>query len=169
VSKKILLMPVIGAVIRRKRENGVWEVLLVRRPSYDKWPLVWEFPRGKCEFDKTLKQCLKREVKEEVGLDVVIERFIDTYEYVADEGKRRSKQYNFLCSLLDEKQQVVLDQKEHDQHKWVASMGEVELLAVPEMKKTLSKVLNVSSQTSSYPKTSAQKIAEFLDKMWRKT
>jgi len=41
--------------------------------------------------------------------------------------------------------------KEHDQFRWVGSVGEVELLVYPELKKTISKVLNVDEQIVNYP------------------
>src|SRR4030042_6070638 len=162
----IKTIPVAGAVILRKnKELNVWEILLIRRTPQDRWPLHWEFPRGKCNSsDKNLQDCLKREVKEEVGLNVDIIRFIDKFEYLADGGTRKSTQYNFLCTLKDDKQPVVLGLSEHDMFKWVSSMGEVELLTLPDIKKTIVKALNVRKKLVDYPhKTSTRRIKEMID------
>jgi len=169
-------IPVAGAVILRKNKDlNVWEILLIRRTPQDRWPLHWEFPRGKCNSsDKNLKDCLMREVKEEVGLDVEIIRFIDKFEYLADGGTRKSVQYNFLCNLKDDKQPVVLGLSEHDIFKWVSSVGEVELLTLPDIKKTIVKVLNINSKLVDYPHTTfTRKIKEMIDQFigseqWKK-
>jgi 8-oxo-dGTP pyrophosphatase MutT (NUDIX family) len=82
---------------------------------------------------------MKREVKEETGLDVNLLEYIDKYEYFADNETRKSTQYNYLCSLKGD-QKIKLS-KEHSEYKWITSVGEAELLVPSEMKKTISKVL----------------------------
>ena len=167
----IKTVAVAGAVILKKNKDlNVWEVLLIRRTPQDRWPLHWEFPRGKCNSsDKNLNACLEREVKEEVGLDIDIIRFIDKFEYIADQGTRKSVQYNFLCTPKDPNQTVVLGLSEHDMYKWVSSMGEVELLTLPELKKTIVKVLNLNRKLVDYPHTvSSRKIKEMIDHFMEK-
>jgi len=62
-------------------ESGVTEVtaaviekggkyLVSRRPRGDEQ--VWEFPGGTLEEGETLQQCLKREISEELGMDVEV-------------------------------------------------------------------------------------------------
>lgn len=156
-----------GAVILQTNDEGTKSVLLIQRAHEDNWPDVFEFPRGKCDKgDKNkLEQCLKREVKEETGLDVEILEYIDKYEYLADEGKRKSTQYNFLCKLKNPNQEIKLS-KEHQDYKWVQSVGEVELLVPSEMKKTISHVLNQDQQIVNYPKT--KEVIEETQNKWKK-
>jgi 8-oxo-dGTP diphosphatase len=48
-------------------------ILMVQKSSDDPYhPLKWEIPGGRLEFGEELSEHLKREVKEEVGLDVEI-------------------------------------------------------------------------------------------------
>jgi len=145
-------MKVAGAVVMRINEDERKQVLLIRRSVDDHWPLHYEFPRGKCDkpVGEKLIHCLKREVKEETGLDVIPLKLIDKFSYIADKGTRKSTQYNFLCKLKNPNQKIKLS-KEHDQFRWVGSVGEVELLVYPELKKTISKVLNVDEQIVNYP------------------
>lgn len=156
---------VAGAVIINTDLDGNDHVLLIKRSPTDHWPNVWEFPRGKCEKkDKNdLEKCLKREVKEETGLDIKIIKYIDKYEYIADGGKRKSTQYNYLCKYIG--RSMIRLSKEHSDHKWVSSVGEVELLVPTEMKKTISKVLNKDEQIVIYPKT--KEVIEETIKNWR--
>ena len=45
-----------------------------RRLDAEHLPGVWEFPGGKCEANETPAQCAVREVREEIGVGVVITR-----------------------------------------------------------------------------------------------
>lgn len=131
---------VAGAVIYRfNTEEKVPEILMIRRAPDDKWPNVWEFPRGKCDRGPKEKiiDCLKREVREETGLKFKVISYLNKYTYVADEGKRRSTQYNFLCKLEPEDQTIALS-KEHSEFKWVSGKGQVNLLAAGEIEDTLN-------------------------------
>jgi len=150
-TKNVKVVPVAGAVIMKKNDNGEDCILLIQRSKEDNWGMIWEFPRGKCDkgdADKLFK-CLKREIKEETGLDVTPIKYIDKYEYIADNGKRRSIQYNFLCKMNNPDQKIKLS-FEHDNYKWVSSFGVIELMVPPEMKKTISKVLNIDDSIVNY-------------------
>jgi len=145
-------MNVGAGVIIREDENLRKQVLLLQRAADDHWPLHWEFPRGKCDkpVGEDIRKCTKREVKEETGLDVIPLVLIDILEYTADKGTRKSKCYNFLCELKNPDQKISLS-KEHSDYKWVSEVGEVEMLVLPDQKKTIEKVLNSDRPIVSYP------------------
>lgn len=159
---------VAGGVIMKKGENDENLVLLIRRAPDDHFPLAYETPRGKCDHGKneSLKHCCIREVKEETGLDVIPLSFIDKFSYLADNGTRESTQYNFLCEMVNEEQKIKLSH-EHDDFLWISSVGEAELYVLPEIKKTISKVLNPNIQIVNYPENplSDVNIKEFLERL----
>lgn len=143
-----------GGLIIRTGDGNVEEILMIQRSKKDKWPLEWEFPRGVCEKEKekTIRECVIREIKEETNLDVKPTKLIDKYKYVRFENNKKTITYcyNYKCKLLNPTQEVRLS-KEHRGFKWISEVGEVELMATPEQKKTIQKVLNDERTMVSYP------------------
>lgn len=155
-----------AGVIVKRGENNETMVLLIQRAADDHWPLHFEFPRGKCDkpIGENKIHCLKREVKEETGLDIIPMGLIDNFEYLADKGTRHTVCYNYLCKMKDANQTVKLS-NEHDGHKWITQMGEAELFVMPDQKKTLEKVLSRENPITSYPDNTFTKnnsIEEYL-------
>ncbi len=50
------------------------KVLLGQRRHDKSLPFLWEFPGGKLEKGETLEQCLKRELMEEMGLELEVKQ-----------------------------------------------------------------------------------------------
>lgn len=67
-------------------ENGSGEVLLAQRPPGKKLAGLWEFPGGKIDGDEDGEAALKRELKEELELDVRIEKFLGIFPHNYDWG-----------------------------------------------------------------------------------
>jgi 8-oxo-dGTP diphosphatase len=61
-----------------KNKNG--QFLLGLR----KYPEVWEFPGGKLEQKESLDECLKREWKEELNLEIDIESLVCSKMYMGN-------------------------------------------------------------------------------------
>lgn len=57
---------VVAAVIRRDDD-----ILLCQRRPTDRHPNKWEFPGGKIEVGETVEACLRRELREELGIEAV--------------------------------------------------------------------------------------------------
>lgn len=51
--------------------------LLIAQRKNDSWmePNKWEFPGGKVEPNETFEDCLMREIQEELGITITIDRF----------------------------------------------------------------------------------------------
>jgi len=62
------------------------KVLIARRRADDKQAGKWEFPGGKIEDNETPQECLRREMKEEFGIDVAVGKFFgeSTYDYESE-------------------------------------------------------------------------------------
>ncbi len=90
------------------------QILCAQRSENMSLPLKWEFPGGKLEKDETLEDCLKREIKEELGLNVkILERLpSNTHKY---SDKKIIELIPFRCSL----QTSEINLKEHSKIEWV--------------------------------------------------
>lgn len=64
---------VVAAVIER---DG--RILITRRRAGAHLEGLWEFPGGKAEAGESLEQALRREIREELGLDISVGTAIDT-------------------------------------------------------------------------------------------
>jgi mutator protein MutT len=48
------------------------QILLAQREAEDDWGLRWEFPGGTLEDDEGPRECIKRELREELGVAVEV-------------------------------------------------------------------------------------------------
>lgn len=149
---------VAAGIIMKIDENQTKSILLIQRSKEDHWPLHFEFPRGKCDqgANEPIIPCLKREVKEETGLDIEPIEFLGKFEYLADKGTRKSICYNYLCKMKDQNQKVVFKRTpggivEHQGYKWITQAGEAELLVHPDQKRFIQQVLSTDNSIVSQP------------------
>lgn len=102
------------------RDND--EFLVVKRSENDDlYPGAWEFPGGHLEKGETLKDCLKRELFEEIGYDSVFNPIITHYY---DEVKEKNGELihdleiDFIVNVDSSKINIKLS-NEHCDYKWV--------------------------------------------------
>ncbi|MCC8359866.1 (deoxy)nucleoside triphosphate pyrophosphohydrolase [Salinimicrobium sediminilitoris] len=90
------------------------KVLCAQRSEKMSLPLKWEFPGGKVEEAEDLESCLKREIKEELGVEIKVNERLpfNTHSY---SNKKVIKLIPFRCSL----QTFEIDLKEHLKVEWV--------------------------------------------------
>ena len=104
--------PTVGALI----VNNEGKILLAKSP---KWFDKYTLPGGHIEVGETMEQALKREVKEEVGLDVEVVEFLTMHEAIYSKEffrKRHFIFFDFFCRSGD--QQVKLDREEILDYIW---------------------------------------------------
>lgn len=110
------VLPVVRGVIIR---NG--KFLLIQRSKDDSWsPGMWEFPGGKIDFGQDINDALKREVKEETGLDISVKEPLFFWDQDIEVEKYKDKvlvNLYFVCEApLNGK--VTLSE-EHDDSMWL--------------------------------------------------
>ena len=91
------------------RENKI----LATQRGYGEFKDGWEFPGGKLEAGETRVGALKRELREELDMEVVVGDLLETVEY--DYPQFHLTMHCYLCQLV--KEEFVL--KEHEAARWL--------------------------------------------------
>lgn len=86
-------LPVVCAVIT----DDAGRVLLAQRPAHKHLGLKWEFPGGKVESDESPEAALLREIREELGCDLVLTRALPRFTH--DYGTVVIEMIPFVCTL----------------------------------------------------------------------
>lgn len=89
------------------------KVLITRRAPKENFAGGWEFPGGKIEANETPEDCLIRELKEELNIDVSIDKFCT--EVTHDYGNININLIAYYCTITDGTIQISV----HDKYKWV--------------------------------------------------
>lgn len=103
--------------------NKFGEILFVKRSENDSFlPGSWELPGGGVEYGENIEKTLRREVKEECGLDIEVGFPITVSDYYMKDYKKEIQRVEiiFLCKLLNSTQTIILSH-EHSEYKWVSS------------------------------------------------
>lgn len=74
--------------------------IFVTQRGYGEFKDYWEFPGGKLEKDEDAKDCIIREIKEELDADIEVVKFLNTIEYTYPTFKLTM--HNFICKLKED-------------------------------------------------------------------
>ena len=75
--------------------------------------LFWEFPGGKVEHNETYEEALKREIKEELNIDILINHKLGKENY--KDYKVDIELHYFICSYIKGDLKLI----EHEDSAWV--------------------------------------------------
>ena len=78
------------------------KVLIAQRPEHKSYGGLWEFPGGKVEPNETPEEALRREIIEELGVEVMPEQSHPPYKHENDRGEKLTF-YPITCSWLPTK------------------------------------------------------------------
>ena len=108
---------VVGAVVVR---DGL--ILCAQRGLDGSLPGLWEFPGGKIEPGETKPNALKREIAEELGVEIEVDHEVNTTTYSYDFGDVTLT--TFYCRLVSGTPRLT----EHVSIKWLAP-GDLESIS----------------------------------------
>jgi 8-oxo-dGTP diphosphatase len=103
------MIDVTCAIIRNEDD----EVLVVQRGESTDHPFKWEFPGGKLHQGETDEECIIREIKEELSMEIVIVCKLPVAGH--DYGFKHIRLIPFICDTLDELPFLT----EHIAYKWL--------------------------------------------------
>ena len=127
---------VTGAIIQN--DNNF---LIGRRGKNEKSAGMWEFPGGKLEQGESLKECIKRELKEELNIEINEMFFFDEYFYEYKKLSKNLKLIFFQIFQFDGE----IQNKVHQQLKWIdiSKLGDYDFLEGDQ--KIINKLMNNDS------------------------
>ena len=109
-------MAVVTAALIRDKQK----ILIAKRSRGKKFGSRWEFPGGKLDRGETPEACLRREIREELNLEIQVdEHFCTVHHQYPDFSIELMA---FWCSIVGGS----LKLEEHEQVRWVA-VSEMEL------------------------------------------
>ena len=102
------------------------KILICQRKEEGDHPLKWEFPGGKLKDSENNKEALKRELKEELSIEVNEMIFFDEYLY---EYKKLSKNLKLVFFQIFQFEGEIQN-KVHQQMKWIdiSKLGDYDFL-----------------------------------------
>lgn len=118
-------------------DNG--KVLLIRfNDKKGSWSGKWTVPGGKVEFGERIVDAVKREAKEETGLDVEVLKLIDVDEAIVG-SERHYIFLNYLCKVIDGQMKASSDASGIG---WFTKdeLDKIELNSPVTIRRTLSKI-----------------------------
>lgn len=109
--KKII---VVGGLIYKKSQ-----MLACRRSKHKDQAGLWEIPGGKVELGESYPEALKRELKEELNLDVVVQNHITTSDVEIPQKSLRIVMYVYSCIIVHRADDCPITSTDHDDLRWI--------------------------------------------------
>jgi 8-oxo-dGTP diphosphatase len=100
----------VTCAIIRNEDN---QILVVQRGESTDHPMKWEFPGGKQDPGETEEECIIREIREELSIEIVICGRLPQVDH--DYGYKKIRLIPFVCDTLDD----MLFLTEHIAFRWI--------------------------------------------------
>jgi 8-oxo-dGTP diphosphatase len=87
----------VGAIL----VDGRKRLFLARRgPDAKNERGLWEFPGGSVEFGETLADALRREMREEYGIEIAVGELLDIVDHILPEEGQHWVSPTYLCTII---------------------------------------------------------------------
>lgn len=98
---------VVAAIIQKENK------ILATKRGYGEFINMWEFPGGKIEPGETKEQALVREIKEELNIEINVDKFAIDIEY------QYPNFYLFMSCFMCSIKEGSIELLEHNDGKWI--------------------------------------------------
>ncbi len=105
--------------------NAAGKILIDKRKPGGAFGGLWEFPGGKKEASETIEDCIKREVLEELGIEIAVEEHLITIDHSYSEIRVTLHVYH--CRYLRGVPKTI----ECDEFRWV-TLDDIDKFTFPQ-------------------------------------
>ena len=120
---------VVAAIIQREKSY------LATQRGYGEFEGMWEFPGGKIESGESREVALKREIREELGVDITIDKFLCTTDY--NYPSFHLTMHCYLCSVVSGE----IELREHMSARWLTTKTLDSVEWLPADKEVIDKLI----------------------------
>lgn len=103
--------------------------------GYGEFEGMWEFPGGKIEPGESREVALKREIREELGVDITIDKFLCTTDY--NYPSFHLTMHCYLCSVVSGE----IELREHMSARWLTTKTLDSVEWLPADKEVIDKLI----------------------------
>jgi len=101
--------------------DGIRKVFLAKRAATKKfYPGVFEIPGGHIDFGEDIVEGLKREVREELGQEIIVGEPFSVFTYMNEVKGAHCVEIAFFAQFADGVDGVVLQPEDHSEGRWFA-------------------------------------------------
>ncbi len=125
----------VEAIIFRRNDTRIEYLLLKRLPQKDGF---WQPVTGGMEEGESLEEALRREIREETGVENLVAVLEDLYFFEFSDPKL-SQEYVYGVEVSPS-EQIVIDRKEHSEFRWCSYRDALQMLHWKENKAALRKL-----------------------------
>lgn len=111
------------------------KVLLLRDPRMDR--VIWEIPGGRMNIDEEPRVALSREIKEELGIDIIVGAVVYMEQFIQGSEGKRAFVIVYETQLVDKSAAFVLSPEEVSDIAWVGEADLPQYSLFPEYKRAL--------------------------------
>ncbi len=123
----------LGGVAALIRCPGTGEYLLLRRsPEKDFAPGGWECVTGRVDQGEGFEEALRREVREELGVEVQVDYIVGTTHFYRGEAQPENELIGVIYACSLDRPDAVRLTAEHSEHQWLSPEGIATLLTDPD-------------------------------------
>lgn len=129
--------PVVAVIGVVKKEN---QYLLTKRRSPKSEFNKWQFPGGGLEFGERIDEAVKRELKEETGVDAkIIKRLDRVFEIIREKDNFHGVFFVYLCEMTDKNQKIKIN-SEASEYGWFTKEEILQLDSLEGIKEMINEI-----------------------------